>query len=102
MKNPLAHISLRQVFSRKNITIAALGTLAMIIVLACVTGYYYLITPQGTIIVTSAPFPAGLSTNFTPDNLTDSVVAHLNKMIEVAESGVINDVARQEGLGPRS
>jgi len=102
MPNPLRNLHLNRVFSRRNITWGLIVTLALALLFGCATGYYYFITPADTIIVTTSDFPAGLSANLTPDSLIDHVMAHLQGMIKVAGSNVVNDIARQEGLGPRS
>ena len=87
-------------FSSKEI--AGIATAALITVFCAVTAYYYFTTPSKAIVVTAADFPAGLSTNFTADNFTDHVVARLQKMTELADSSDVDDMARQEGLGPRA
>ncbi|MDX6576408.1 MAG: hypothetical protein QOE96_2361 [Blastocatellia bacterium] len=82
--------------------IAAAGGILFVVACLVTTGIYYFNTPANTILVTTADLPPGLSPNFTMASLTDHVMAHLQKMIEVSGSNVINDIGRQEGLGPRS
>ena len=86
--------------SRKKIAI--ISTLAPLVVVLVVTAYYYYTTPSTAILFTTADFPAGLSTNFTLDSLTDHVVDRLQKMITIADSNEVTNMARQEGLGSRA
>jgi len=72
-----------------------------VLLLIGITAFYYITTPANTIIVTTAEFPSGLSTSFTPDHLTDHSVAYLQRMINEAESGEVSDPTFLEGLGPR-
>jgi tetratricopeptide (TPR) repeat protein len=101
MPDPTSNL-LSRIFTRRNITKGGITTVAALLAIAVVTGYYYFTTPPNTILVTTADLPAGLSPNFTMASLTDHVMAHLQKIVDVAGSNVINDIGRQEGLGPRS
>ncbi|MDX6405631.1 MAG: hypothetical protein QOH70_3086 [Blastocatellia bacterium] len=95
--------SLRRAFTLRNIFKGGATTAAILLVVGLITtAVYYFRTPPNTILVTTADLPAGLSPNFTMVGLTDHVMAHLQKMVDVAGSNVINDIGRQEGLGPRS
>ncbi len=79
----------------------AAGGGIFILVLIVITAYYYITTPANIIIVTTAEFPKGLATSFTPDHLTDYSVAYLQRMINEADSQEVADATLLEGLGPR-
>jgi tetratricopeptide (TPR) repeat protein len=102
MKNPLAKIDFSRIFSRKSITIGGITTGILVLTFACATAYYYVTTAADTIIVTTTEIPAGLPTNFTQNNLTDHVVAHLQRVFDVAAGNDGQELVRHEGLGPRS
>jgi tetratricopeptide (TPR) repeat protein len=72
----------------------------------CIIGatiYYYVRTPEDTVIVDTAGFPAGVPQVFTPDNLTDHVAAQLQKMIALANlTDDVDEPDRAAGPGPRS
>src|SRR5256714_7378797 len=102
MKNSLSFTRLLRSFSRKKVIIAGITTAALVAVFCCVTAYYYLTTPPDSIIVITTEFPSGLPNDFTPNSLNGHIEARLKKLIEVAGSGDVNDIARQEGLGPQA
>ena len=80
---------------------AGLVTLGLALLFAGVTLYYVVTTPAETIIITTGEIPAGVSPNFTQDNLTDRVVARLQEISEVARQGS-PPIVRPTGLGPRA
>jgi tetratricopeptide (TPR) repeat protein len=77
-------------------------TAAAVIIFALMVVYYYVKTPAAAIVVSCDDFPPSLSLSFSTDALIDRVVNHLQDMISAADSGVINELGRREGLGPRA
>jgi superkiller protein 3 len=97
-----SHLSkLKNLFSRRNLTLAGVGAVVIVIVLLSFTAYYYFTTPASTIIVTTTDFPTGLSTSFTADNLTNHVIARLQEMIRQADANDATGTSLLQGLGPR-
>lgn len=86
----------------KKLTIAGIVTALVALVFCSVVGYYYWTTPSTTVVVSSQDSPSGVSPGFTPSALTDHVVTHLRNISSVTDSNRLNDVARQEGLGPQA
>lgn len=90
----------RETFTLRNLVIGGSGTAVLtFFVGAAFTLYYYITTPAESIIVTTADFPKSM--NFTPDNLTDHVVAYWQKIIDQTESKDVADATLLEGLGSR-
>lgn len=88
--------------SMKYLKPAGIFTAIMVMLFCAVTAYYYHTTPLSAIVVSADDSPTGLPTSPTPNALIDHVVAHLQQVISVADSGDTTNIARQEGLGPRS
>lgn len=87
---------------KKKITFAGIGIAALGAAFAAVVAYYYWTTPLRAVVVSADDFPAGLSPGFTTNALIDHVVTHLRDLNAIADSNSVNDMARQEGLGPRA
>ena len=101
MRNPLKSLNLRSLFTKKNIAIVS--PVALLLFFIGATVYYYVRTPEDTVIVDTADFPAGFPPVFTLDNLTDHVAAQLQKMITLANStDDVTEAERGVGPGPRS
>jgi hypothetical protein len=86
----------------KYLKLSVLTAVILVAIFSAITVYYFVITPPTAIVVSADDFPTGLSTNFTPNELINHVVAHIERIHSIAESLEMNDIARQEGLGPRS
>lgn len=74
----------------------------LVAIFSAITVYYFVTTPRTAIVVSADDFPPGLSPNFTPNELINHVVAHIERIFSVAESGELTEISRREGLGPRS
>src|SRR6266567_4619768 len=91
-KGRMKKMKWKQVFS---------GTALAATIFIAMVAYYYCTTPSAAIVVSCDDFPTSLSLPFSPDALIDRVTNHLQDMITTADSGVINELGRREGLGPR-
>ncbi len=92
---------LKRLISRRNLTLAGVGTAVIVIGFAAATLYYYITTPAASIIVTTAEFPSGLSTSFTADSLTTQIVSRLEALIRQADADDGANESLLQGLGPR-